>query len=586
MFTASGIRYENWYDRPLAPSVLRRINPAEGQKEYFQLPKVGTDVVEFSIKSENNVRGTNPPWKDQDLRQWSAVTNDKKMVILRKLFEEANMTNPQSRMEIEKVQKARLDVTDRHMAVLPTRVGDIIVKDALMDTGATLTAITLKLLWALMGRCSKIKRRLECAYWLDEDDRSGDIIAAGGERVRVYGYVMLPMSIGNVEEIDIPAAVYEDDACALILGTPALRKLGFVLTAPAALGIDLIEPPANYEAEFAKLRDTMVERIHREQGDKKYLDSEKVERNEKIDNDDVEELSFRNSSILVAKGSGKVIEYKYGNNKYGYTDSLFTEDSDDDSGEGTTDANFRTAFDHTVAQSTFQPRFDQTNDESKFPVRKTSTPKSPNNNQLPTPEMSAIEKPTAKQGETPRRPDTANENLRKRAIANTQHQFEEKALEQGQAENFQRLFEAIRQQSVKTEQQQEAIQSKLTQMSEANLAIVQRIDALEHHFHLTDVEDSSLRSATSGQDQSKQADQTNDLKDQSMMTQHSASIEVGQEGLSLLKEQGSANMSMMNANLPTEPTERTNENSSGAPDAQVENSGDVEMETSPKTTSH
>ena len=58
-----------------------------------------------------------------------------------------------------------------------------------------------------------------------------------------------------------------------------MRKLGFVLTAPAALGIDLIEPPANYEAEFAKLRDTMVERIHREQGDKKYLDSEKVRNN-------------------------------------------------------------------------------------------------------------------------------------------------------------------------------------------------------------------------------------------------------------------------------------------------------------------
>ena len=109
--------------------------------------------------------------------------------------------------EVITIRDRRREVTDKHMAVLPTRVGDIIVKDALMDTGATLTAITLKLLWALMGRCPKIKRKLESAYWMDENDRSGDIIAAGGDRVRVYGYVRLPMSIGDGDPIEVPVAV-------------------------------------------------------------------------------------------------------------------------------------------------------------------------------------------------------------------------------------------------------------------------------------------------------------------------------------------------------------------------------------------
>jgi len=180
MFTASNVQYENWYDRPLHPSMLRRINPSAGEKEYFHIPKVGTDIIEFSIKNENT-NGKNPPWKEVSLRQWSAVTNASKMKILRKQYKQVKLGNPKASEEIDKIREQCCEVTDKHMAVLPMRVGDMIVKDALMDTGATLTAITLKLLWALMGHDTKIKKRLEYAYWLDDGDRSGDIIAAGGE---------------------------------------------------------------------------------------------------------------------------------------------------------------------------------------------------------------------------------------------------------------------------------------------------------------------------------------------------------------------------------------------------------------------
>ena len=126
--------------------------------------------------------------------------------------------------------------------------------------------------------------------------------------------------------------VYEDDACALILGTPALRKLGFALTSPNALGIDLIEPPANYETEYAQLRDKMVEKVHREQGDKKYIDAEKVEESDVPPEEQIGEISFRNSSILVAKSTGQTVAFRYGN-KYGCTDSMFTSDESDEEDE-------------------------------------------------------------------------------------------------------------------------------------------------------------------------------------------------------------------------------------------------------------
>lgn len=601
MFTASNVQYENWYDRPLAPSVLRRINPAQGEKEYFHISKVGTDVVEFSIKNENNDRGKNPPWKDFDLRPWSAVTNDKKMKILRMLYEQALQSNPVSREEIEKTKNLRREVTDRHMAVMPTRVGDIIVKDALMDTGATLTAITLKLLWALMGRCPKIKKGLERAYWLDDSDRSGDIIAAGGERVRVYGYINLPMSIGDSDTIDVPAAVYEDESCALILGTPALRKLGFALTAGAAMGIDLIEPPANYESEFAKLRDVMVEKVHRELGDKKYIGAEVVNEKDAPAEDQIEN-TFRNSSILVARDSGQTVGFTYGKtNKYGLADGFYTSDDESDTEENETDAaKYKTAFDQTVSHSNQQMLSDLSNPDASFPSRKTSTPKSPGK-PLPTPEMSAIEqaKKLAKTSdETPNRLEQAD-NLRKRAITNQQRKFDEKLAEQGQSDNFQRLFEAIQKQAAKADEDRNAIQSKLTQMSEANQALAQRMEVIEGHFHLADAEDSSLRSATSGgqktdqsandlTDQSnlaKQSDHSNPTSqaDQSMATQRSESIETGQEGLSLINN--TSDMSLTEAGIhPNQtgqqnPTAGTLSNAHGAPEI----STDQAMETSQQT---
>ena len=65
-------------------------------------------------------------------------------------------------------------------------------------------------------------------------------------------------------------------------------ELGFALTAGAAMGIDLIEPPANYESEFAKLRDVMVEKVHRELGDKKYIGAEVVNEKDAPAEDQIE----------------------------------------------------------------------------------------------------------------------------------------------------------------------------------------------------------------------------------------------------------------------------------------------------------
>ena len=118
--------------------------------------------------------------------------------------------------------------------------------------------------------------------------------------------------------------------------------------------------------------------------------------------------------------------------------------------ENETDAaKYKTAFDQTVSHSNQQMLSDLSNPDASFPSRKTSTPKSPGK-PLPTPEMSAIEqakKLVKTSDETPNRHGEQTDNLRKRAITNQQRKFDEKLAEQGQADNFQRLFEAIQKQS-------------------------------------------------------------------------------------------------------------------------------------------
>jgi len=260
----------NWYDCLIDPILVRRAKPNTHQEAFFKLPKVGKDQVEFSIENANTPGGHNPPWSCESLKGAEHVMKEIIVNTARLWIEKLDEQEPLSRVERSIVATRADEAADDFSCIIPIRNGNMVVTDACADTGSMVNGISLKMLWALTGRCNVVKQCLEKGHWLEERDSSRDIVAVSNQPVRVYGIIVLPVSIKVTRPVEMVFMIYEDPMAALIIGTPGLRRLGFKFQAPASGGINMIVEPMRYKREYGLLRDVLVAQVHRDLGDREF----------------------------------------------------------------------------------------------------------------------------------------------------------------------------------------------------------------------------------------------------------------------------------------------------------------------------
>ena len=129
---------------------------------------------------------------------------------------------------IKQTRSLAYKVADKFVCKAPIVVGGLPVLDVLHDSGAAINCISVPMIWALYGRDALIRERVQETYWLPEGEERY-LTACGGSRVAIKGFVNLPIGRFDGNFTDVMFAIYEDPTFQMILGTPALRQLGFTL---------------------------------------------------------------------------------------------------------------------------------------------------------------------------------------------------------------------------------------------------------------------------------------------------------------------------------------------------------------------
>jgi hypothetical protein len=152
---------------------------------------------------------------------------------------------------LNSVKQEKWACIDDTRAVIPLIIEGVCVEDVLPDTGSMYNAISLKALWAMMGRFPSWDKAWETA--MDWCVGEKHIQAAGGYLIPVLGVIRLNVQLAGKSKVPIYWAVYEDTEHSMVLGTKGMRALGLELKSDKLGGTNIIVPRSKIRETATKV---------------------------------------------------------------------------------------------------------------------------------------------------------------------------------------------------------------------------------------------------------------------------------------------------------------------------------------------
>jgi len=199
-------------------------------------------ITEFT---QLNAQRTSPSGMTVELAQ-NAIKNSEQFVKSLRLHQIRHMTEDKRVFELQKFVAAHTHrANDPYQAICPLRIGNTIISDVLLDTGAQVNLISMRTLVYGATVDYNWSNALLTGAW-HENWTIGGISSA--MTVNVLGIVMLPVMSMNAEQKLIMFAVYNDDCRKIILGTEGLKELDFTLNCHSRPEVNMMAPNETTES--------------------------------------------------------------------------------------------------------------------------------------------------------------------------------------------------------------------------------------------------------------------------------------------------------------------------------------------------
>ena len=202
----------------------------------------GKNVPTFSLAAARYKPTENPPWtlsharedtidKIKNIREWAKNVAEKHNKTRRTAAE---------KVVLNAVKSNKWSCVDDTRLVCPLIIEGVCIEDVLPDTGSQFNAISVKGLWALMGRFPSWAKAFETAIsWCDKEKV---IQAAGGQEIPILAVIRLHVQVAGKKAIPLHWAIYEDTEPIIVLGTKGMRALELQLKSPNLGNVNILVP--------------------------------------------------------------------------------------------------------------------------------------------------------------------------------------------------------------------------------------------------------------------------------------------------------------------------------------------------------
>jgi len=201
-----------------------------------------SDLPTFSLAAARCKPAENPPWiskrmkeetvdRVKDIRNWIKSIAD---------VQKTQKFTPVELKRLKSVQESKWTCVDDTRLVCPLLIEGVCIEDILLDTGSQFNAISLKALWALMGRFPAWEKAFETAIsWCNNEKV---IQAAGGQEIPILAVIRLHVQVAGKKAMPINWAVYQDTEPIIVLGTKGMRALELELKSPNLGNVNILVP--------------------------------------------------------------------------------------------------------------------------------------------------------------------------------------------------------------------------------------------------------------------------------------------------------------------------------------------------------
>jgi hypothetical protein len=202
----------------------------------------GEKVPTFSLAAARYKPSENPPWtlehakentidKIRNIKEWAKSVAEKHNKTKRSAAEKSILNA---------VKNSKWTCVDDTRLVCPLIIEGVCIEDVLPDTGSQFNAISVKGLWALIGRFPSWAKAFETAISWCTDEKV--IQAAGGQEIPVLAVIRLHVQVAGKKAIPLHWAIYEDTEPIIVLGTKGMRALELQLKSPNLGNVNILVP--------------------------------------------------------------------------------------------------------------------------------------------------------------------------------------------------------------------------------------------------------------------------------------------------------------------------------------------------------
>ena len=186
-------------------------------------------IPKFCLQSCKSAPGELPPWKSTEADEDRLDQISDKLAWARQLAEQRRRRQlPKAQRDLEnEIRRDKWQCGDNTRVQCPLLIEGVCVEDVLLDTGSMFNAISLKALWAMVGRFDLWARAFETSIdWCAGEMK---LQAAGGGIIPILAVIRLHVQISAGRHVPIYWAVYEDTDFSILLGTSGMKQLGLTL---------------------------------------------------------------------------------------------------------------------------------------------------------------------------------------------------------------------------------------------------------------------------------------------------------------------------------------------------------------------
>ena len=204
--------------------------------------QVENEVPTFSLAAARYRPAENPSWISTSAREdtLDRVTNRKKFLKLIAENQQKRKRTAAEKALLNSVQTNKWTCVDEVRLVCPLIIEGVCIEDVLPDTGSQFNAMSLKALWALIGRFPSWEKAFETATSWCFDEKV--IQAAGGQEIPILGVIRLHVQVAGKKAMPIHWAIYEDIEPIIVLGTKGMKALDIELKSQNLGNINILVP--------------------------------------------------------------------------------------------------------------------------------------------------------------------------------------------------------------------------------------------------------------------------------------------------------------------------------------------------------